>query len=386
MHRNQYENDIGAFSTHNKKFQKEFSMDNSSIACDKNQQLQLSGPYQYPGSRADFVNLTPSIIAPSSTPSNELINQLSADELKAQIRSLEAKNRKLLYDNGTMTRDLNNHLSSLQQIKQENTRVLSENDELRNLCCSLQEERTRCRTIAREWQAFGTHISRVIGHEITNYSNKLAQLEGKQLELVKENLQLKQLCLLLDNELTSQERNGPVQHPLSPQTSMSSDSLPSANTTKQSLYNSTTNMGSDSSVSSQNRMTLSLQILEYVRSLEEHIKFLENGSSTVHNRASPPTALAVDQPNDSLIMNQDLRRPACPQSLLKAMKVFRIHEQVNKDFQHLLDDHVNRKSPEAVHINNSASYFNSPSAITDQQKAIINGLCNVVWDKIEETP
>lgn len=385
MNRNQYENDVSAFSSHKQKFQKEFSMENSSLTCDKNQQPQHSGPYQYPGPRADFGNLTPSIIPSSSTPSNELINQLSVDELKAQIRSLEARNRKLLYDNGTMTRDLNNHLSSLQQIKQENTRILSENDELRNLCCSLQEERTRCRTIAREWQAFGTHISRVIGHEITNYSNKLAHLEGKQLELVKENLQLKQLCLLLDNELASQERNGSIQHPLSPQTSMSSDSLPSANPTKQSLYDST-NMGSDGSVASQNRMTLSLQILEYVRSLEEHIKSLENGSTIAHNRASPSSALSVDQPDDSHLLNQDSRRPACPQSLLKAMKVFRIHEQVNKDFQYLLDDRVNRKSPEAVHLNNSASYFNSPSAITDQQKAIINGLCNVVWDKIEETP
>lgn len=142
---------------------------------------------------------------PPPTPDDELLGQLTLDDLISRIRSLEAKNRKLLYDNGAMTKDINHHLSTLQQLKQQNYHLISENNELRELACFLEDERSRCRSIAREWQSFGTHMSRVMRHEVTNYSNKLTQLEGKQFELVRENFELKQLCLLLDNALSSRE-------------------------------------------------------------------------------------------------------------------------------------------------------------------------------------
>lgn len=148
------------------------------------------------------------------TPDDEILNQLSMEELIGMIERLKAKNGSLVYENSVMNRDMNHHLANIQQLRQQNNQLMSENNELRNLCGLLEDERSRCRTLAREWQQFGNHMSRVMSQEVNNYSNKLSQLEGKQFELVRENLELKQLCLLLDNALSarSEKTNGSANH------------------------------------------------------------------------------------------------------------------------------------------------------------------------------
>lgn len=101
------------------------------------------------------------------TPSDdEILGQLSRDELIARVKSLEAKNRKLLFDNGAMMKDINHNLSQLQQLKHQNFQLLGDNNELRDLCCYLDDERSKARSVAREWQAFGNHMSRVMRHEV----------------------------------------------------------------------------------------------------------------------------------------------------------------------------------------------------------------------------
>lgn len=149
-----------------------------------------------------------------STPEDELLNQLTSEELIGRIERLKAKNGSLTYQNSVLQRDINHQMANTQQLRQQNGQLAVENNELRNLCGLLEEERSRCRTLAREWQQFGNHMSRVMSQEVNNYSNKLSQLENKQFELVRENLELKQLCLLLDNALStrSEKTNGSVNH------------------------------------------------------------------------------------------------------------------------------------------------------------------------------
>lgn len=75
-----------------------------------------------------------------------------------------------------------------------------DNQELRDLCCFLDDDRQKGRKLAREWQRFGRYTASVMRQEVSAYQNKLRQLDNKQQELIKDNLELKELCLYLDEE------------------------------------------------------------------------------------------------------------------------------------------------------------------------------------------
>lgn len=76
------------------------------------------------------------------TPSDdEILGHLSRDELISRVKQLEMKNRKLLFDNGAMMKDINLNLSQLQQLKHQNFQLLGDNNELRDLCVYLDDER-----------------------------------------------------------------------------------------------------------------------------------------------------------------------------------------------------------------------------------------------------
>lgn len=63
--------------------------------------------------------------------------------------------------------------------------------ELRDLCCFLDDDRQKGRKLAREWQRFGRYTASVMRQEVTAYQNKLRGLEAKQHDLIKDNLELK---------------------------------------------------------------------------------------------------------------------------------------------------------------------------------------------------
>merc|ERR1712004_527441 len=91
----------------------------------------------------------------------------------------------------------------LQQLKgweAENKQLQQDNQELRDLCCFLDDDRQRARKLAKEWQKFGQYTAKVMRQEVTNYQQKLHQLDGRQQELVCDNYELKDLCLYLDEE------------------------------------------------------------------------------------------------------------------------------------------------------------------------------------------
>lgn len=63
--------------------------------------------------------------------------------------------------------------------------------ELRDLCCFLDDDRQKGRKLAREWQRFGRYTASVMRQEVSAYQNKLRELDTKQQELIKDNLELK---------------------------------------------------------------------------------------------------------------------------------------------------------------------------------------------------
>ena len=54
-----------------------------------------------------------------------------------------------------------------------------DNQELRDLCCFLDDDRQKGKRLAREWQKFGRYTGKVMKQEVTAYQGKLANLDTR---------------------------------------------------------------------------------------------------------------------------------------------------------------------------------------------------------------
>ncbi|XP_035176718.1 coiled-coil domain-containing protein 85A isoform X9 [Oxyura jamaicensis] len=81
-----------------------------------------------------------------------------------------------------------------------NQKLQEDNQELRDLCCFLDDDRQKGKKVSREWQRLGRYSASIMHKEVALYLQKLKELEVRQEEVVKENLELKELCVLLDEE------------------------------------------------------------------------------------------------------------------------------------------------------------------------------------------
>lgn len=99
-----------------------------------------------------------------------------------------------------MNRKMQINLLEIRGLKEINQKLQDDNQELRDLCCFLDDDRQRSRKLAREWQRFGRYTASVMRSEVAAYQEKLKDLEQKQEELVSDNAELKELCLYLDQE------------------------------------------------------------------------------------------------------------------------------------------------------------------------------------------
>ena len=54
-----------------------------------------------------------------------------------------------------------------------------DNQELRDLCCFLDDDRQKGKRLAREWQKFGRYTAKVMKQEVTAYQDKLATLDSR---------------------------------------------------------------------------------------------------------------------------------------------------------------------------------------------------------------
>lgn len=98
------------------------------------------------------------------------------------------------------TRHMQSMVAEIRSLKEANQRLADDNQELRDLCCFLDDDRQKGRKLAREWQRFGRYTASVMRQEVSAYQTKLRELDNKQQELIKDNLELKELCLYLDEE------------------------------------------------------------------------------------------------------------------------------------------------------------------------------------------
>jgi hypothetical protein len=231
-----------------------------------------------PGTYLTYANNNNNCQTPTPCDEDAFLNSLSREDLVARIKIIEAKNRKLIKDNGQMMKDLNQHLNQLTAMKHLNFELSGDNNKLRDLCCYLNDERSRARCLAKEWQSFGTHMSRVMRHEVSSYAQKLQVLEDKQFELVRENFELKQLCIMLDNSLASRVDSGVGDGSTGSMASSSNEGdpgFPVMNGNRSGLREGRNPITAASHPPNSSRLVMNPQTMDYIRSLEQRVMHLE---------------------------------------------------------------------------------------------------------------
>uniref|UniRef100_A0A087XNC8 Coiled-coil domain containing 85A, like n=1 Tax=Poecilia formosa TaxID=48698 RepID=A0A087XNC8_POEFO len=150
-------------------------------------------------------------IAKSESPAEDIsgltdeeLLRWTKEELVRRLRRSEADKMSVILDHGNLIREVNRslqlHLNEIRGLKDINQKLQEDNRELRDLCCFLDDDRQKGKRVSREWQRLGRYSASIMRKEVTLYLQKLKELEVRQEEVIRENLELKELCLLLDDE------------------------------------------------------------------------------------------------------------------------------------------------------------------------------------------
>lgn len=310
----------------------------------------------------------------------DLLHQFSTEDLVYRIKSLETKNRKLLFENGCLVRDLNSNLANVQYCKQEMS-------QLRDLCCYLDDERTKARLTATEW-AFK------LKKEINSYSRKLGELESKQFELVRENYELKQLCLLLDKAMANR---------VDENTNDKEDALREEQQDCQATRKHKERKSDPQDATSEpvKRSLLNSKVMSYISMLETKLEQFEEQRRSV-------LSLLVDRqvPVEESIkelekfrLDLDELKGSRPEEIEKAMQVFLVEQSLEQNLRVVDDVRLDEESGDRQaddsqpnvstneNAKNSDESPDSPMADDDQisedQRLIIKQLCSAAYKKIE---
>lgn len=139
--------------------------------------------------------------------SDEELLRCSKDELLRRLRRVDSEKMNLMIEHGNMMKDINRrlqvHLHEIRSLKEINQKLQDDNHELRELCCFLDDDRQKGKKLSREWQRFGRYTANAMWKEVGSYMMKLKELEANQETVVRENSELKEIILMLD-----EDRNG----------------------------------------------------------------------------------------------------------------------------------------------------------------------------------
>lgn len=89
-----------------------------------------------------------------------------------------------------------------------NQKLQEDNQELRDLCCFLDDDRQKGKRVSREWQRLGRYSASLMRKEVAIYLQKLKELEQRQAEVIRENVELKEVCLMLEEERAAAAAGG----------------------------------------------------------------------------------------------------------------------------------------------------------------------------------
>lgn len=260
---------------------------------------------------------------PTRNLEEEQVHRRSADMLKFTKR-IDGDSARASTD---QRRQIQNLLEEIKSLKEANRRLSDDNQELRDLCCFLDDDRQKGRKLAREWQRFGRYTASVMRQEVSAYQNKLRELDDKQQELIRDNLELKELCLYLDEE---RERSTCVNCGRSAGRERDDGDGSSSGTNAEEV--------SRTPAVTITHPQLAERTVQYVRDLEQKVRRLEAEkglSSGVNDR---------------------------PEAVVRALQVLEVRDRVERE----------RRRP-------------APDLDAGEQ-ALVREMCNVVWGKLEEAP
>uniref|UniRef100_A0A8C2W2L7 Coiled-coil domain containing 85C n=1 Tax=Chinchilla lanigera TaxID=34839 RepID=A0A8C2W2L7_CHILA len=347
----------------------------------------------------------------SQVPDEELL-RWSKEELARRLRRAEGEKVGLMLEHGGLMRDVNRrlqqHLLEIRGLKDVNQRLQDDNQELRELCCFLDDDRQKGRKLAREWQRFGRHAAGAVWHEVARSQQKLRELEARQEALLRENLELKELVLLLDEERaalaaaggsgardvgdgssTSSAGSGgsPDHHHhvppalLPPGPHKAPDGK--AGATRRSLddlsapphHRSIPNGLHDPSCTYTRQLETKVKLLEGDKLLPQQagsgeFRTLRKGFSPYHSESqlsSLPPSYQDSLQNGPACPVPELPSPPPsyssagqkPEAVVHAMKVLEVHENLDRQLQDSCEEDLSEK-----------------------EKAIVREMCNVVWRKL----
>ncbi|KJH50330.1 hypothetical protein DICVIV_03524 [Dictyocaulus viviparus] len=130
--------------------------------------------------------------------------QLQYENIKHRCKMLDAENQRLMRVQNELITDANRrvemHVNEIRMLKEENKRLTAANKELRDLCCFLDDDRLKIRRLAKEWQKFGRYTSQTMKQEMAINQQRFHELEERHMDSIRENDELKQLCLYLDEQ------------------------------------------------------------------------------------------------------------------------------------------------------------------------------------------
>lgn len=305
-------------------------------------------------------------------------------ELNKRLASAKSDLKRLATENGSIvseySKKIQDQQTEIRNLKELNARLSEDNQELRDLCCFLDDDRQKGRKLAREWQRFGRYTASVMRQEVSNYQSKLKDLAGKQDDLIRDNLELKELCLYLDEERAGgvtvcTECGGPLPptHPPLQAVRDEGDGSSSSTNNDESEISGSNLVEELNAVNARenlylkgNKMGLNDEVLLYIRNLEDRVGQLEAGSeyplSTQFNqpfRNKIVKDLSLDHISDNIEKDMGSR----PESVTNAMKVLEVHEQI---------------------LEKSLDSDEASDELGDGEKALVREMCNVVWRKLEE--
>ncbi|XP_026174596.1 coiled-coil domain-containing protein 85C-B isoform X2 [Mastacembelus armatus] len=352
---------------------------------------------------------------------DEELLRCSKEELVRRLRRVDSEKMNLMIEHGNMMKDINRrlqvHLHEIRSLKEINQKLQDDNHELRELCCFLDDDRQKGKKLSREWQRFGRYTASAMWKEVGAYMMKLKELEANQETVLKENSELKEIILMLD-----EERNGAgSRSSIDSQSSLTNLNGGTGTVRDVGDGSSTSSTGSAGSPDHHNHihkptsenskmgptMRRSMDDLSaphhhrsipnglndsssnYIRQLETKVRLLEDDNNKLLSQQCNPgdlrglrkgmTLYHSESQLSSLPQRQDAmhvgtgRLPtsesspatgylSCvqkPEAVVHAMKVLEVHDNLDKQVPEDYEDDLSEK-----------------------EKAIVREMCNVVWRKL----
>ncbi|XP_041832180.1 coiled-coil domain-containing protein 85C-B isoform X4 [Melanotaenia boesemani] len=352
---------------------------------------------------------------------DEELLRCSKDDLVRKLRRVDSEKMNLMIEHGNMMKDINRrlqvHLHEIRSLKEINQKLQDDNHELRELCCFLDDDRQKGKKLSREWQRFGRFTASAMWKEVGTYMMKLKELEANQETVLRENSELKEIILMLD-----EERNGAgSRSSIDSQSSLTNLNGGTGTVRDVGDGSSTSSTGSAGSPDHHNHnhiqkpsenskmaptMRRSMDDLSaphhhrsipnglndsssnYIRQLETKVRILEDDNNKLLSQCNPGDLRALRKgmtlyhsesqlsslPQRQEAMHMGANRlptsessPATgylscvqkPEAVVHAMKVLEVHENLDKQAPEDYEDDLSEK-----------------------EKAIVREMCNVVWRKL----